>query len=143
MCNPFQNDYIFDTQQNALEKYNLISCDTITNVKQKLIMWHILNKNKERKIILANTSIGKLTPLERCVAEVTTITQNATTVSFQYDDVVDNDELSQVQRGILIQLLQHNSNVFGEKITENGRTNLVQNYIDVGIPHLSIINHAD
>ena len=83
-------------------------------------MWNILNQSKERLIVPTNTPIRKLTGLGRCVAEVTTVTENATNVSFQFDDVVDKDKLSKVLRRILIQLLQQNPGVFGEKITEMG-----------------------
>ena len=37
-----------------------------------------------------------------------------------------------MQRRILIQLLQQNSDAFGDKITEMVRNDLVQRYIDVG-----------
>lgn len=84
-----ETDYIFHIQEDVLQKYNLIFYDTITNGKQKFIMWHVLNQNKERSIVPTNTGIGKLDALGRCVAEVTTITENVTTVSFQFEDIVD------------------------------------------------------
>lgn len=78
-------------------------------------MWHVLDQNEEKLIVPANTPIRKLTALEKCVAKATTITENVTTVSFQFDDVVDKDKLSKVQRLILIKLPQQNTNTFGKK----------------------------
>ena len=126
-----ETDYIFNTQEDVLQKYNLLICDTCTNGKQKLIMRYVLNQNKERLIVPANTPIGLLTALDGCIAEVTIITENGTTVSFRFDDVIDKEELCKVQRCILIQLLQQDSDVFGEKITRMEKTDLVQHYIDV------------
>ena len=104
-------------------------------------MWHDFYLNEEKLIVPANTSIGKLNALERCVAEVTTITENTTSVSLQFDDIVDKGKLSNVQRPILIQLLQQNYDVFGEKIKEMGRSDLVQHYTDVG--NTRIRNYID
>ena len=80
------------------------------------------SKSERREIIVpVNALIGKLTALERCVAEVTKITENATTVSFQFDDVV---ELSKVEKRILIELLRPNRDIVGEKIRKMGSSAL-------------------
>lgn len=83
-----ETDYIFYIQEDVLQKYSLIFYDTITNGKQRFIMWHVLNQNKERSIVPTDTGIGKSDALERCVAEVTTTTENVTTVSFQFEDIL-------------------------------------------------------
>ena len=91
-----ETDYYFHTQEDASQMFNLISYDTITNGKQKLIIRHVFNQNEERLVILANTPTKKMTAVERCAVEVTTVTENATTIPFQFDNVIDKDELSKL-----------------------------------------------
>ena len=56
-------------------------------------MWHTLNQNSLRLIVPANTPIGKLTALARCIADVTSITENATTALSKFDETKNSTHL--------------------------------------------------
>ena len=56
-------------------------------------MWHTLSQNSIRLIVPANTPIGKLTALERCIAEVTSITENTTTALSKFDETKNSTHL--------------------------------------------------
>ena len=56
-------------------------------------MWHTLNQNSLRLIVPANTPIGKLAALARCIADVTSITENATTALSKFDETKNSTHL--------------------------------------------------
>ena len=56
-------------------------------------MWHALNQYSIRLIVPGNTPIGKPTALERCIAEVTSITENTTTALSKFDETKNSTHL--------------------------------------------------
>ena len=97
-----------------------------------MVLWQIINQNDEEIKIPNNTDVGHISKFKDDRKEVSMITNPPSETPYNYDVVINKENLTDVQQKQLIQLLHQNSDIFGEEITKLGRTGLVEHFIDVG-----------